>query len=473
MRTVVRRTVLLVTSCMLAGCATQRYQPAPIAPDTTASQFESRSLADAGLRSFEERNLGHAVSLSPSGAWDLQMLSLAALYFNPGLGLPRARLATAEGALVTAGARPNPTFDVTPGIPSPYLLGQDLLFLFETAGKRGLRVEAASRLDQAARLDVADSAWTVAMGVRVALLNDLVASRRLALLQSEEQTRADQVAIMGQMLAAGATTRFDVDVTRVERSRATGAVRAAEGQVADAKSALAAAIGVPTSAIDGVTFSWPELDTPPPAAALSLDRVRRDASLDRLDIRRALAQYAATEAALRAEVARQYPNVTLGPGYTYEERHSFFTVGLSISLPVFNRNQGPIAEAEGRREQAAAAFRQTQAQAIEKSERAFAAYNVALRTLAQAQSSYRLEQARLEVVHQRVAAGTDDQLSVDAEQLQLSALAQARLDALARAQQALGDLEDAVQRPRAPGEAFPVNAESPDLARLTPPTARP
>ncbi len=91
------------------------------------------------------------------------------------------------------------------------------------------------------------------------------------------------------------------------------------------------------------------MDTPPAPESLSAVQVQRDAVLNRLDIRRSLAQYAAAEAAVHSEIAKQYPNFNIGPGYTYEERNSFFTVGFSTSLPVFNRNQGPIAEAESRR----------------------------------------------------------------------------------------------------------------------------
>src|ERR1700732_1492749 len=135
-----KRIVSLSGVFLLAGCAVQRYQPAPIVASTTASQIESRSLADGGLQSFEEKNLSHPVSSWPPKTWDLQTLSLAALYFNPTLDLARARLATAEGAIVTARARPNPTFDLVPGVPSPYLLTQDFLFLIESAGKQGRRV---------------------------------------------------------------------------------------------------------------------------------------------------------------------------------------------------------------------------------------------------------------------------------------------------------------------------------------------
>ncbi|MDE3153804.1 MAG: TolC family protein [Acidobacteriota bacterium] len=464
MRAVANAAVLIAAGCVLGGCATQHYRAAPIMPSATAGQFESRSLADAGFRSFEERSLGHAGAPRPPDRWTLQTLSLAALYFNPALDLARARVAIAKGAVVTAGARPNPVLDLTPGLPAPYLLTQDLLFLVETAGKRGLRIQAARSLDQAARFDLANSAWTVVMGVRTALLNYLVASRRVGLLETQEKARADQVAILEQILSAGESTRFDVNVARIGQFRAGVAVLAAEEQLVDARSVLATAIGVPATALAGARFSWPDMDSPPSADSLSIDRVRRDAVLNRLDIRRALAQYAAAEADLHAEIARQDPNVHLGPGYTYEEGHSYFTLGFSIPLPVFNRNRGPIAEAEGRRQQAAAAFLQTQAQVIERSEQAYAAYAAALRTLAGTESSYRLQRAQLQVVRHDIAAGTDDRLSLDSAEIQASVLALTRLDAVAGAEQALGNLEDAVQQPLAPGEAWLGRLPSPSDA---------
>ena len=466
MNAIGKRIVPLITICSLAGCAVQRYTPAPIVASTTASQFESRSLADTGLRSFEERNLGRPVSPWPRKSWDLESLSLAALYFNPALDLARARLATAEGAVVTASARPNPTFDLVPGVPAPYLLTQDFLFLIETAGKRGRRGEIAQTLDQAAQFDLADSAWTVVMGARLALLNYLVASRNLELLRSEEKVREDQVAILEQVLSVGEITRLDVDVARIEASKTQVATRTAEGQVADAKAVLAAAIGIPVAGLDGAEFSWSNMDTPPAPESLSADQVQRDAVLNRLDIRRSLAQYAAAEAAVHSEIAKQYPNFNFGPGYTYEERNSFFTVGFSTSLPVFNRNQGPIAEAEGRRKEAAAAFLQTQAQVIAKSERALGVYTAALKEVGEAQSLYQLQETQLQIVQQTIRAGADYRLSLDGMQIQLSILARAHLDALARAQRALGDLEDASQRPLDRDGIFQIKPESPVMNKL-------
>jgi outer membrane protein, heavy metal efflux system len=466
MNAIGKRIVPLALIFWLAGCSVQRYQPAPIVPSITASKFESRSLNDTSLRSFEEHSLGHGVSPWPPKSWDLQSLSLAALYFNPTLDLARARFATAEGAIVTARARPNPTFDLVPGVPAPYLLTQDFLFLIETAGQRGLRVQMAQDLNQAAQFDLADSAWTVVMGVRLALLNYLVASRNLELLRSEEKAREDQVGILKQVLSAGEITRANVDLTRIDLSKAEVAIRTAEGQVADAKSALAAAIGIPVAGLDKAEFSWPQMETPPAPESLSAVQVQRDAVLNRLDIRRSLDQYAAADAALQLEIAKQYPNFHIGPGYTYEERKSFFNVGFSTTLPIFNRNQGPIAEAEGRRKEAAATFLQTQAQVIERSERALAVYTAALKEVSEAQSLYQIQETQLKAIQQAIRTGADYRLSLDGAQIQLSVLAGAKLNALARAQRALGDLEDAVQRPLAPDETYPIKAVSAAMDQL-------
>jgi outer membrane protein TolC len=413
---------------------------------------------------FEEKNQSPPAPWPPK-TWNLQTLSLAALYFNPTLDLARARLARADAAVVTAGARPNPSLGLSPGIPSPYLLTLDFSFPIETAGKRGYRVQSARNLDQAARFDLADSAWTVLSGVRLALLNYLLASRNLELVRSEEQVRGDQLKILEQIQSAGEIPRLDVDLARIEHSKTEVALRAAEGQTAEAETSLVAAIGIPVAGIRGAQFAWPELDTPPNLETFSPAEIQRDAVLNRMDVRRSLAQYAAAEADLQLEIAKQYPDINIGPGYTFEETHSFFTVGLSSVIPLFNRNQGPIAEAEARRKEAAAAFLQTQAQVIAKCEHAFATYTAALRELAEAQSLYQFQETQLQTVQQAIRAGADNRLSLDGVQIQLSVLAKARLDALGRAQRALGDLEDAVQRPLDHDGVFQIQPESPALNR--------
>ena len=457
-----KRVAVLLACLFLGGCAVRRYQSAPIVPAETASRLEVRSLADPGLQAYEEKNLGRAIALWSPKTWDLETLSLAALYFNPTLEAARARVAEAQAAVVTAGARPNPSLSVAPGVPSPYLFNLDFAVPIETAGKRGHRIQSARSLEDAAHFDLADSAWKARSGVRIALLNYLLACRSLDLLRSEEQVRQEQLNMLDQRFAVGEIPRPEVDLARIELSKTHLAISTAEGQTSEAKAVLAASIGIPVAGLQEFNFSWPDLDSPPRAESLSPKHIQREAVLNRLDVRRSLAQYAAAEADLQLEISKQYPDVQIGPGYTYEERNNFFTLGLSTTLPIFNRNQGPIAEAEARREEVAATFLEKQAQVIAGSERALALYVAALKELAEADESLRkLQDSRLRMTQQAVQVGAEDRLSLTGVQIENSVVARARLDALGRAQGALGELEDAVQRPLEPGDVFLLNPEFP------------
>ena len=445
----------VLVAALLAACSVQHYKPAPLSPEASAAALEARSLTDTGLRTFEDHYLGHPASEWPPGTWDFQSLSLAALYFNTELDEARARVAASRAELVTAGARPNPTLGITPGIPSPYLLTLDLSFPVETAGKRHYRIESAQSSVLASQFDLAQSAWTVRGTVRAAMLDDLIAVRSVDLLRSEAKTREDQVALLDRMASLGEITRLQADAARIELSKARAAVGAAESQAAEARAAMAAAIGVPAAALQDVQLSWPDLNKPPAAASLPVAEIRQEAVINRLDVRSALERYAAAEADLRVQIAKQYPDIDIGPGYSYEEKRSYFTLGFSAAIPMFDRNRGPIAEAEARRQKAQTDFERTQSEVISGSKRSLALYAAALNGLVEAARFADLQTRRSEATRKFVQAGEQGRLDLDDAEIERSVTERARLDALAHAQRALGDLEDAVERPLTPGDSLP------------------
>jgi hypothetical protein len=151
----------------------------------------------------------------------------------------------------------------------------------------------------------------------------------------------------------------------------------------------------PLQALDGVAFSWPGFDSPPSQLSLSPIEIQRLALLNRIDLRRQLAQYAATDEALKLEIAKQYPDVNLAGGYSWEGGENIFELGPSSALPVFNHNQGPIAEAEARRREVAAQFLAMQAGIIEQSQTTLTRYRGALGALEAARSAAELQAKRL------------------------------------------------------------------------------
>jgi cobalt-zinc-cadmium efflux system outer membrane protein len=453
---------LIVLLALCAGCAkVVAYRPAPIAPAATAHQLEARRLSDLGLEHFIAQNLGHPVSPWPTREWDLQTLTLAALYFSPQMDIARDQLAASEAAVVTAGEHPNPTLSLTPGIPSPWLFDMPFVWPIETHGKRALRIEEARHLSSAAKISLAQTAWNVTSGVRKALLAYEMAEANLAVARSTQQLETRQVSLLGRRLASGEGARPALQTARIALSNARFATSEVEGQVTTARSVLAAAIGVPVSALDGLEITWPDIQQLPAPASLSPQRIQRDAVLNRLDVRRALDQYAAADAALRLQIANQYPNYNIGPGYAFEEGNNYFTVPLSLVLPIRNRNQGPIAQAEALRKEAAANFLAVQASAIAQSEQALAAYRSALAALKQADRPVTGQHVRIETTEHSVAAGESDHLQLNSLLLEGTLYARQHLQALAQAQAALGALEDAVERPLGQDASnFPAHASA-------------
>ena len=455
--------VICLAFAAVNGCAMQRYHGAPISPSETAAGLESRNLQDAGLRVFLEKNLGHPVSSWPLKSWDLRSLTLAAFYFNPEMDIARAQASVAKAAVVTAGARPNPTLSLKPGIPSPYLFDLSLSMPIQTAGKRGYQILDAKNLSEAARFNIASTAWKVRSSVRAALVNYLVAIRSANQMRSRVRVLADRVQLLEKRLAVGEISRPELDLARIDLANARLGTLNAGTQISQDRSLLAGAIGVPVSALNGVELSWPNFDSPPNPDSLSRQQIQREAVLNRLDVRRALATYAAAEASLQLEIARQYPDIQIGPGYTYEEGSSFFTLALSTVLPIFNRNQGPIAEAEARRKEAAAKFLATQARVIAESETASARYSGTWKELTEAEHVLELHGGKVQLAENAFKAGESGPLPVNSELLGSALAAGAKLAAISRAQAALGNLEDAVERPLESGDILPLSPKSPAL----------
>lgn len=150
---------------------------------------------------------------------------------------------------------------------------------------------------------------------------------------------------------------------------------------------------------------------------------------------------------MQLEIARQYPDVHLRPSYSFDDGVNKYKLGFSITLPILNQNQGPIAEAESRRKQSAAQFLALQAQVIGETEQAVARYKAALAELNEAKNFVALLQLQEHATQLAVQIGESDKLALAGIRIQSAVAARARLDALLRAQSALGALEDAVQLP--------------------------
>lgn len=444
---------LALASILLAGAAAAgciRYYPAPLSADDTLAAYASRSLADDGLRAFLERCLSPEPLAWPPERWDLRLLTLAAFHYHPDLDVARAGWAAARAGVVTAGERPNPDLTGSAGRNASAPSGVtasiatiDLSFPVETAGKRGKRVAEARNRAEAARLRVAAAAWQVRGGVRRGLLDLYAARERRTLLEARQALAADIVRLLELQSSAGAVSPSEVMRARIDLETVRLALATETAAEASALAALAGAVGLPVEALAGARFAF---DAPAelPAEPTEAEAGRR-ATLQRFDLLAALADYAASQNALQIEIAKQYPDLHLGPGYEYDQGDHKWSLLVSLTLPALNRNRGPIAEAEARRSESAARFVALQAAVIADVDRALAGYRSALETLRVAETLQVEIDDRERFTRSAHAAGEIGRLEADATRLEANGAARERLEAELRARAALGELESAVQ----------------------------
>lgn len=436
---------LVGVGCLLslvAGCAGP--QPVELSAADAAAQFRTRRLDDERLRQLAALPAA-GLSSWPPVVLDARALDLAAVYFSPALQVARARWQAAEAAIVTADQIPNPTFNVSPLYVTnavagevPWFLAAGLVQIIETAGKRGVRVARAKYLAEAARLDALNLAWETIGRVNGVLLDLSAARIRMAAIDRQVSAQTALTDIAEKRLYAGLGSRLELVAARTALNRALLDQQTARTALTEAHHLLAQAVGVGTDALPLDRIATEDLGEP--LAADFEKRIRQQAPLSRADLLARLADYAAGDTALQAELRNRYPNLDLGPSFEYDKGAEQWGVSLAVALPIFNQNEGPIAEALAHRRQAADEFVALQASVIGDIDRTIAAYNSAARSFAVADALAARQGAQLRAQEALFAQGETDRLELLAARVELANAELLRADtraALAKARLAV------------------------------------
>ena len=384
------------------------------------------------------------------------MLTLAAFYYSPALDIARAQWTTAKAGIDVADTARNPVLQFpfqyatpNPGPGAPYTTGPALDIPIETAHKRGYRVDRASHLSEAARLNIANEAWKVRAQVRDALLALSAAREHIAFASRKVEAERQIGEMSRKRLAVGAGSMPAVDAAVLAGTQAQSDLAAARISEQDARAQLAAAIGLPVAALESIDIESDAFGTAPPAPPGA--QAEREAIFHRADLLASLADYAAAESALQLEVAKQYPDIHLGPGYSYDTGTNRIAFGLAgIMLPIFNQNQGGIREAEARRKEAAIRTAALQDKILGDLDHSLARYESSLLAMRVAEAHLAAARKQLESEAAAFAAGDADRLRYTQAKAGYQTSEIAHLDATVAVQRAAGALEDAMQRPLGP-----------------------
>ncbi len=269
---------------------------------------------------------------------------------NLDLRVARLELAESRGVARQAGAFPNPTASVTheplSGGTADY---SESYFTFsqrlELPGQRSARTEGAAWAVRAAYARLRADSARLAFEVKRTYVEAVLAEELLAVTERVAGVFREAARSAVVREAQGDISSYDLRRIVVERARYENLLAGAEIRGSSVRRSLALLI-LPESDVVEVSPMGLDGDTPPEPI---LEPAAGELAFHRQEIASAQAEVEAAAAAVRLRRAERLPDVTATGGYKRQSdglRGAF--LGLSIPIPLFDRNAGAVESAEAR-----------------------------------------------------------------------------------------------------------------------------
>ena len=450
--------VCTLTTTLFAACAKEKYVAKPINSQHTTAKIFAKDPLSSAFKTYLIQQ-GYQESALPFASWGINELTSSALYHHPKLDIAKAQLALAKAQLESAGQKQNPVLsgslarsNQANGDIRPWSYGLNVEIPIETAGKRQIKIEEAQHLQEVARMDVADSAWQLRSQIAKDLLryHENIAHQKL--LQRELDKHTEIMEMLEKRLAVGALSNAGLSTAKLVAQKTQFSLEAEQAKNQEVVASLATDAGltlerfkqIPLQPLDIETTLTKQTQT---LTSEAFKNLQEKALLNRLDIRRGLAKYAAAEAKIKLEVAKQTPDISITPGFIFDFGDKIWSLGFSSLLNLLNKNQTLIAEATQLREIEGAQFETLQAKIIGDLSFANARFLAAQQRLAAAKQQQTAQQIYMQKLAKQFNAGVLDRL-----ELSQAALVAQLTDAQLQSSQfevlnAANEIEDVTQHP--------------------------
>lgn len=308
------------------------------------------------------------VYLDQTRGTGIDQLVEMALSRNADLLATRQRIAEAQGLLRQSAFRTNPAIEASYGAgavlgsPGEREISIGYSHLFELGGKRARRIEVSELGVKLAELDVADRERQIRADVKSRYAEALAAIRNLDIAERQLGLNRETFQITQARVQQGEAPALDQGLLQVEVGRLESDRALVENQVVRD---LLAIKPVAAIALDQPLTLRGDLHTSP--ASISLADALSRALASRPDLAAARIEESLRDAETRAARAEAVPNLVGTTRYTrtnsgfdqlglndagasvpIRATDNVLSAGVSITLPLRNRNQGNIQAAEAR-----------------------------------------------------------------------------------------------------------------------------
>ncbi len=338
---------------LAAGC--QTYRPRPIDAAAHAASFLARAPGSTELAAFAAAMRAPGDGKDPdfdlSDGVTLEEAEAVALLFNPDLREARESAGVTRASAEHAGLWEDPVLGVdlariVQSVPHPLKASARLGLTLPVSGRLDVERRRAG-LEHAVELArLAQHEWRVRMELRRAWARWTAAalqaqSTRAFLAQIERVLSAVDAAEQ-----AGEMPRVEARLFRIESATRSAELGVLESRREEAALEILRLMGL--SPVAEIRFVPVALD----GAAPDVSADGSAAWLGAPPVVIASAEFEVAERTFEREVLRQYPDLTIGPGWGLEDGRDELLLGLSVPLPFLNANRRLIAEARAGRDAA-------------------------------------------------------------------------------------------------------------------------
>lgn len=278
-----------------------------------------------------------------------------ALESNPGLNSAQRTVEVQDGELIQAGLLPNPELSSEveefggTGARRGFREAQinvEFSQLFELGGKRSKRVRVASYGKDIAELDYQRSRLDVILITTQSFINVVAAQERLEVARDTLELARELATSVENRINAGQVSPTEQTRANLELSSAEIGFSEAERELSVARQNLAATWGSSAPLRQAAVFNMDQFAAPEPFA-LYADRLAESPDLVRWD-----KEVSRSDATIALEKSQRIPDVTVSLGGSRFEVDDGKAVrfGVSVPLPLFDRNQGNVMASQARRQ---------------------------------------------------------------------------------------------------------------------------
>lgn len=443
---------LLLTACGIA------FQANPIPQQQNIETIQQATPTQDGFKTFVQTQSPQTTW--PIQAWDIDSLTLSALYFHPVLKVAKSDYAVALAGITSAGLRPQVGLNGhlshsnrANGDINPWAYGLQVDIPVITANKRQINIEIAQYQADIAKIQISETAWMLRQQLSMDLIQLAEQQAMQANLARLQKSQEALLAAYQKRLDLGMAGNADVLPIRLQRDQSAWQLQQLTLQIRQTEQKILHDAGLteqnnlpltiaPIQLSQLLKSRFAQSQTYADAAT-----IQHYALTNRMDIQRGLAQYAKAESQLKLAMAKRYPDLSLNPGIAYEYGDKIWGLGIGTMLNLLNKSSDLWAQAEQVRQNEATRFYALQHQVIQLSEQSLIKYRGAANLLVTLTREYEQQSNRKAQLEKQWRQGLIDKTEYIQTEIQFYSAQQRLITQQANVMRSLQEIENVMQKP--------------------------